>query len=73
MVAGVRIAVAVVAAADALAGAVADRVVAEALTAGRGQEAAQAEASRCLQCGLICYEHAQEPASLEETNAGLQS
>jgi len=40
---------------------------------GFSQEAAQAEASRCLQCGLICYEHVEEPARQEETSAGVQS
>ena len=40
---------------------------------GFSQEAAQAEASRCLQCGLICYEHFDEPARQEETSAGVQS
>ena len=40
---------------------------------GFSQEAAQAEASRCLQCGLICYEHFEQPARQEETSAGVQS
>ena len=40
---------------------------------GFSKEAAQAEASRCLQCGLICYEHFEEPARQEETSAGVQS
>ncbi len=40
---------------------------------GFSREAAQAEASRCLQCGLICYEHVEEPARQEETSAGVQS
>ena len=35
---------------------------------GFSKEAAQAEASRCLQCGLICYEHTAEPARQEETS-----
>ncbi len=34
---------------------------------GFSKEAAQAEASRCLQCGLICYEHTAEPAGQVET------
>jgi len=34
---------------------------------------ARAEASRCLQCGLICYEHSEEPARQEEVSAGVQS
>ena len=29
---------------------------------GFSKEAARTEASRCLQCGLICYEHTAEPA-----------
>ena len=40
---------------------------------GFSKEAAQAEASRCLQCGLICYEHSEEPAEQEETSAGVVS
>ena len=40
---------------------------------GFSREAAQAEASRCLQCGLICYEHSEEPAGQEETSAGVVS
>jgi thioredoxin reductase/NAD-dependent dihydropyrimidine dehydrogenase PreA subunit len=36
---------------------------------GFSREAAQAEASRCLQCGLICYEHTAEPARQAETTA----
>jgi NADPH-dependent glutamate synthase beta subunit-like oxidoreductase len=40
---------------------------------GFSKEAAQAEASRCLQCGLICYEHFEEPARQAETSAGVQS
>jgi formate dehydrogenase beta subunit len=33
---------------------------------GFSDESAQAEASRCLQCGLICYEHSGKPAQQEE-------
>jgi NADPH-dependent glutamate synthase beta subunit-like oxidoreductase len=40
---------------------------------GFSKEAAQAEASRCLQCGLICYEHFEEPARQEETSADVVS
>jgi NADPH-dependent glutamate synthase beta subunit-like oxidoreductase len=40
---------------------------------GFSQEAAQAEASRCLQCGLICYEHSEEPAKQEEASAEVRS
>jgi len=40
---------------------------------GFSQEAARAEASRCLQCGLICYEHSEEPAGQEEASAGVVS
>jgi NADPH-dependent glutamate synthase beta subunit-like oxidoreductase len=40
---------------------------------GFSQEAAQAEASRCLQCGLICYEHSEEPARQAETSAEVRS
>ena len=40
---------------------------------GFSNELAQAEASRCLQCGLICYEHSEEPAKQEETSAGVVS
>lgn len=36
---------------------------------GFSDEMAQAEASRCLQCGLICYEHSAPPAQEEETVA----
>ena len=40
---------------------------------GFSREAAQAEASRCLQCGLICYEHFEEPARQEATRADVVS
>jgi len=40
---------------------------------GFSKESAQAEASRCLQCGLICYEHSGEPAKQEKADAGIQS
>ena len=40
---------------------------------GFSEEAARAEASRCLQCGLICYEHSEEPAGQEEASAGVVS
>jgi NADPH-dependent glutamate synthase beta subunit-like oxidoreductase/NAD-dependent dihydropyrimidine dehydrogenase PreA subunit len=33
---------------------------------GFSEEMARSEASRCLQCGLICYEHSAPPARLEE-------
>ncbi len=35
---------------------------------GFSQEAARTEASRCLQCGLICYEHTAEPTRQAETS-----
>ena len=34
---------------------------------GFSDEMAQSEASRCLQCGLICYEHSAPPAREEES------
>ncbi len=40
---------------------------------GFTDELARAEASRCLQCGLICYEHSEEPARQEEVSAGVQA
>jgi len=40
---------------------------------GFSDELAQAEASRCLQCGLICYEHSGKPAQQEEASAGVVS
>ena len=40
---------------------------------GFSNDLAQAEASRCLQCGLICYEHSEEPAKQEETSAAVRS
>ena len=40
---------------------------------GFTDEMARSEASRCLQCGLICYEHSEEPARQEEVSAGVQS
>jgi NADPH-dependent glutamate synthase beta subunit-like oxidoreductase len=40
---------------------------------GFSKEAAQAEASRCLQCGLICYEHSEEPLAQEEESAAIQA
>jgi len=36
---------------------------------GFSNEMAQSEASRCLQCGLICYEHSVPPTREEETVA----
>jgi NADPH-dependent glutamate synthase beta subunit-like oxidoreductase len=36
---------------------------------GFSDEMAQSEASRCLQCGLICYEHSAPPAPEEEAVA----
>ncbi len=36
---------------------------------GFSDEMAQSEASRCLQCGLICYEHSAPPAQEEESVA----
>jgi len=36
---------------------------------GFSDEMARAEASRCLQCGLICYEHSAPPARDEKTVA----
>jgi NADPH-dependent glutamate synthase beta subunit-like oxidoreductase len=40
---------------------------------GFSKEAAQAEASRCLQCGLICYEHSDEPAGQEKADAAVET
>jgi len=40
---------------------------------GFTDEMARSEASRCLQCGLICYEHSEEPARQEEVSAGVQA
>ncbi len=40
---------------------------------GFTDEMARAEASRCLQCGLICYEHSEEPARQEEVSTGVQA
>jgi NADPH-dependent glutamate synthase beta subunit-like oxidoreductase len=40
---------------------------------GFSNDLAQAEASRCLQCGLICYEHSEEPAKQEEASVGVVS
>jgi hypothetical protein len=40
---------------------------------GFTKESAQAEASRCLQCGLICYEHSEHPARQKEASAGASS
>jgi hypothetical protein len=37
---------------------------------GFSAEMAQAEASRCLQCGLICYEHTAQPPQAEEEAVG---
>jgi len=34
---------------------------------GFSDEMAQSEASRCLQCGLICYEHSGSPTREEES------
>jgi len=34
---------------------------------GFNRETARAEASRCLQCGLICYEHSAEIEEKEES------
>ena len=39
---------------------------------GFTDEMARSEASRCLQCGLICYEHSEEPARQAEVSAGAQ-
>ena len=36
------------------------------LERGFSKESAQAEASRCLQCGLICYEHQMGPADQKD-------
>ena len=36
------------------------------LERGFSGEMAQAEASRCLQCGLICYEHTAPPPEAKE-------
>jgi NADPH-dependent glutamate synthase beta subunit-like oxidoreductase len=36
---------------------------------GFSDEMAQSEASRCLQCGLICYEHSAPPLPAEESAA----
>jgi NADPH-dependent glutamate synthase beta subunit-like oxidoreductase len=41
------------------------------LERGFSKESAQAEASRCLQCGLICYEHSLQPA--REEKAGVEA
>ena len=43
------------------------------LERGFSKESAQAEASRCLQCGLICYEHPAEPAREEEAGTEVQA
>ena len=40
---------------------------------GFSGEMAQSEASRCLQCGLICYEHSMPPAREKEAAADLQA
>jgi len=40
---------------------------------GFSNELAQSEASRCLQCGLICYEHSEEQAQQEEASVGVVS
>jgi len=40
---------------------------------GFSNELAQAEASRCLQCGLICYDHSEKPAQQEEASVGVAS
>jgi NADPH-dependent glutamate synthase beta subunit-like oxidoreductase len=40
---------------------------------GFTDELARSEASRCLQCGLICYEHSEESARQEEVSAGVPS
>ncbi len=39
---------------------------------GFSDDMAQSEASRCLQCGLICYEHMAPPAREEESVADTQ-
>ena len=36
-------------------------------------EMARSEAARCLQCGLICYEHSEDSARQAETSAGVRS
>jgi NADPH-dependent glutamate synthase beta subunit-like oxidoreductase len=40
---------------------------------GFSKQAAQAEASRCLQCGLICYEHTAASTRQAETTVATQS
>jgi NADPH-dependent glutamate synthase beta subunit-like oxidoreductase len=40
---------------------------------GFSDEMAQSEASRCLQCGLICYDHSAPPAREEETVVDSQT
>ncbi|MBT8372362.1 MAG: FAD-dependent oxidoreductase, partial [Deltaproteobacteria bacterium] len=42
------------------------------LERGFSNDMARAEASRCLQCGLICYEHTAGPAEQEETISDVQ-
>jgi len=39
---------------------------------GFSDEMAQSEASRCLQCGLICYDHSAPPARKEATTVDSQ-
>lgn len=39
---------------------------------GFSGETARAEAARCLQCGLICYEHTAEPAGKETARSSRQ-
>jgi formate dehydrogenase beta subunit len=40
---------------------------------GFSDDMAQSEASRCLQCGLICYDHSAPPAREEESVADTQA
>ena len=43
------------------------------LERGFSRESAQAEASRCLQCGLICYEHPVVPVKEEKAGTEVQA
>ena len=36
------------------------------LEMGLSEEAARAEAARCLQCGLICYEHTEKTTEIQD-------
>ena len=40
---------------------------------GFSKESAQAEASRCLQCGLICYEHTAAPAEQKAAETEVEA